>query len=150
MSATWGQIDPTAGTWTKRSSHTKQAKLRHVPLNASVRQLLASIRPKDAKLGDLVFPGRKPDELLKQLRSCWAKVTEGAGITGMRVYDVRHFYASVLTSSLGHASPRETQHYSHFYTDPLLEAAERVSAVVAPESQGPEVAILQPAQGDQR
>jgi site-specific recombinase XerD len=70
----------------------------------------------------------------------------------MRIHDIRHSYASVLASSgstlaligrmLGHASPRTTARYSHFFTDPLREAAERVGAVVAPASEGAEVVPL--------
>jgi integrase len=154
MGATWGQIDLAAGTWTKSSSHTKQAKLHHVPLNAPALQLLASIRPADARSVDYVFPGRRRGEPLKQLRWAWENVTETAGVTGARIHDIRHSFASVLASSgsslaligrmLGHSSPRTTARYSHFFVDPLREAAERVGSIVIAEGTGAEVVPLVP------
>lgn len=64
----------------------------------------------------------------------------------VRIHDLRHTYASILASSglslptigrlLGHAQAATTERYSHFYDDPLREAANRVGRVMAAAAKG--------------
>lgn len=140
LSATWAEVDLESGAWTKPAANTKQAKLHRVPLSGPARQLLQKMKPADAKPDDHLFPGRRPGAPLRQLRSCWSAVTEAAGISGARVHDLRHTFASMLASSgsslpvigamLGHTQAATTQRYSHLLDDPLREAADRVGAIV--------------------
>ena len=63
-----------------------------------------------------------------------------AEITGVRLHDLRHSYASILASSgmslpiigalLGHTQASTTHRYAHLVDDALRAATERVGAVV--------------------
>ena len=63
-----------------------------------------------------------------------------AGLTALRVHDLRHSFAAMLASGgaslpligalLGHASPTTTARYSHLYADVQREAADRAGAAI--------------------
>lgn len=138
LRATWEQFDLEAGVWTKPSSHTKQKREHRVPLSPPALQLLSDMRR--YRKGDLVFPGRGPDEPIKDLKRAWPAICKRAELRGVRVHDLRHTYASILVSSglslpvigrlLGHTQAVTTARYAHLYDDPLREATSRVGALV--------------------
>ncbi len=138
LNATWDQFDLPAGVWTKPSAHTKQKKEHRAPLPAPAVQLLTEMQAKAD--GPFVFPGRVPGEPLRELKGFWAQVCKAAKITGVRIHDLRHSYASILASAgyslpmigalLGHTQPGTTARYAHFYDEPLREAVERVGEIV--------------------
>ncbi len=138
LSATWDQFDLAGGVWTKPSAHTKQRKEHRVPLSAPAIQLLTEIQA--TAEGLYVFPGRNRGEPFKELRKFWEKVCKEAKITGVRVHDLRHSYASILASAgyslpmigalLGHTQPATTARYAHLSDQPLREATERVGKIV--------------------
>lgn len=138
--ATWDQFDLNGGVWVKPSSHTKQKEDHRVPLSAPAMQLLADIYDEDKKPEDYVFPGKRPGKPLQELKGAWTKISKEAGITDVRVHDLRHTYASILASSgfslpmigalLGHTQTQTTDRYSHLIDEPLREATERVGAAV--------------------
>ena len=74
------------------------------------------------------------------------EVLRDAGITDLRVHDLRHWHASLLASMglslpiigalLGHASTATTQRYAHLVDDALRAATDRVGAAVHPAAQG--------------
>jgi integrase len=152
LGATWDQFDLEEGVWTKAASFTKQKKLHRVPLSAPVRQLLAEIkhaadqRPAEAnrELSPFVFPAqrtaRKGVGHLVEIKGPWAAICKAAQLSGVRVHDLRHSYASILASAglslpvigalLGHTQPGTTARYAHLFDDPLRAATERVGAVV--------------------
>ena len=96
MLATWAQFDAQPGFWIKPSSHTKQRKEHRLPLSAPALQLLVDIRTRrgDITSDDYVFPGQKPGRPLRLLRSCWIAVCAHAGLTDIRIYDLRHTFAA--------------------------------------------------------
>jgi len=67
-------------------------------------------------------------------------ICKAADITGLRVHDLRHSFASQLASGgaslpligalLGHSSPSTTHRYSHLFDDPMRQAVEKVGAVI--------------------
>jgi integrase len=150
LSATWDQFDFAAGVWTKPSAHTKQKKPHRIPISAPALALLADMRREAIPWCPLVFPsiktsrperhGRTAYHALTEIKRTWASVCRTAGISGARLHDLRHSFASCLASSglslqivgalLGHTQPRTTHRYSHLYDDALRAAAERVGAVV--------------------
>lgn len=139
LNATWEQFDLEAGVWTKPSAHTKQKEEHRVPLSTPALQLLSELRA-NAGPSPYIFPGRVPDEPLKEIKNFWARLCKQAGITDCRIHDLRHTYASILASAglslpiigalLGHTQPNTTARYSHLFDDPLREATERVGALV--------------------
>jgi integrase len=137
LTATWDQFDLTEGVWTKPSSHTKQKKSHRVPLSAPARQLLSELPCE----GSYVFPGRHHGHR-EGIRKAWDAICQRAGISGARIHDLRHTYASLLASSglslpvigalLGHTQTQTTQRYAHLLDDPLRKATETVGAIISP------------------
>jgi integrase len=136
LSMRWADVDLNTGIWTKPGATTKQATEHRVPLSAPARQLLAAL-PRD---GELVFPGRGGARR-SDIKKPWAAVCKAAKISGVRVHDLRHTYASVLASSgvnlltigalLGHTQPATTFRYAHLIDDPLRSATETAGAVIS-------------------
>jgi integrase len=84
-----------------------------------------------------VFPGRIEGQPLVNLTKIWHSVREAAGLTDVRIHDLRHSYASVgatsgesiiiLGSILGHANASTTERYTHLGETPAKAAARRIS-----------------------
>jgi integrase len=131
LSARWDQFDLEVGRWTKPASTTKQKKLHVVPLSAQAIELLGTLEVR----GEMLFPGRR------EYQKVWKTICNAAGITGLRVHDLRHSYASALVSDgvslpivgklLGHAKTSTTARYAHLADSPLREATNRVGTLVA-------------------
>jgi integrase len=154
MLATWEQFDAQPGFWIKPSTHTKQRKEHRLPLSAPALQLIANIRAARDELrpADFVFPGQRSGQPLRQLRTCWDAVCKHAGLTDVRIYDLRHTFASVgaggglslplIGRLLGHTQARTTQRYAHLADDPLKEAADRIATVITAAGKGAKVTRL--------
>jgi integrase len=136
LSARWADFDLSAGTWTKPGATTKQKTEHVVPLSAPARQLLAAREHS----GDFVFPGVRGGHRFG-LKSNWRRILQTAKISGLRIHDLRHSFASQLASSgaslpligslLGHANPVTTHRYAHLFDDPQRAAVEKVGAIIA-------------------
>jgi integrase len=141
----WADVDLEKGIWSKPASSTKQDTDHVVPLSAEALQLLSEIRAaqthKKRELGEYVFPSIGKSGHLVELKKGWTSITKTAGITGLRLHDLRHSFASALVSGgaslpligalLGHANTSTTARYSHLYLDPQRAAVEQVGALVA-------------------
>jgi integrase len=145
LSMRWADVDLTEGTWSKPPSSTKQKEYHQVPLSAPARVLLSDIQAQQASskrhaLPTFVFPGTGITGHRAELKKDWAQLTKAAGITGLRIHDLRHSYASQLVSGgaslpligalLCHANPSTTARYAHLAHDPLRAATEKVGAAV--------------------
>ena len=81
---------------------------------------------------DYLIPGLKSDTHFARLRDVWERIREKAGLSDVRLHDLRHTFASTGVSSglalpiigglLGHKSPVMTQRYAHLHADPLHRA----------------------------
>jgi integrase len=140
LGARWAQFDLTSGVWTKPGSTTKTKTEHIVPLSAPARQLLSELFAAKATNAEYVFPGHAGHGRRVDLKKPWVGICKAAGITGLRVHDLRHSYASLLVSAglslpvigalLGHSQVQTTQRYSHLLDDPLRKATETVGAIV--------------------
>jgi integrase len=150
LSATWDQFDLAVGVWVKPAATTKQRADHRIPLSAPSLQLLTGLKI-EADLENerrarhklptqrFLFPGKEGNSL-SEIKHFWAAVSEKAGITGIRLHDLRHTHASILASLglslpiigalLGHTQPATTARYAHLLDDPLRAATERVGAIV--------------------
>jgi integrase len=142
----WADVDVTTGIWSKPGSTTKQRTDHIVPLSAPARQLLSEIRTQQVgkrhALGEYVFPGRLGDghRTGDSIKKVWPKLCKAAAISGLRIHDLRHSFASQLASSgaslpligalLGHSNPITTHRYAHLFDDPQRAAVERVGAII--------------------
>jgi integrase len=138
-SATWDQFDLKNGVWTKPSAATKQKTLHRVPLSAPARQLLAGLRAasKPENEAEYVFPGRL-GSYRQNIKDSWAEITKAAKISGVRIHDLRHTYASLLASA-GLSLPVIG---ALLLDDPLRRATERVGALVAPTGRNRPKAVI--------
>jgi integrase len=136
----WADVDLETGVWVKPANTTKSKKPHRVPLSAAAMEVLASME----RTNDFVFPGRKTDRSLCDLKNVWEKIRQDAGLKDVRLHDLRHSYASILASSglslpiigrlLGHTQPATTARYAHLFDEPLREATEKVAAHVSSAS----------------
>jgi integrase len=138
LAARWDDIKLTAGTWTKPGSTTKQ-KTDHVsPLSAPARELLSKLRRRTNS--PWVFPADSATGHRVAVQKNWLALCRAAKITGLRIHDLRHGFASQLASTgaslpligslLGHANPSTTARYAHLYDDAEREAVERVGKII--------------------
>ena len=82
------------------------------------------------------------------LKRPWMLVRERAGLSDVRLHDLRHSFASlgagsgmglpVIGALLGHKEARTTQRYAHLADDPLRAASEAIGGQVAAAMEGHE------------
>jgi integrase len=147
LAARWRDFGPEAGVWMKPSAHTKQKRSHRVPLSAAARavlvQLAEQFAPDEPPPDAYVFGG---PAMIHRIRGTWEAVRDEAGLSGLRLHDLRHAYASVLASGglslpiigalLGHTTPTTTARYAHLLDDPLRQATERVGSLWQSLSKG--------------
>jgi integrase len=159
----WGALDLGTGIWTKAGSTTKQRTDHVVPLSAPARQLLVEIQadyirlhPKKP-LPQHVFPGSGERGHIVEVKKAWRRITKAAEITGLRIHDLRHSFASQLASGgaslpligalLGHSNPTTTHRYAHLFDDPQRAAVERVGAVISAAGKPSQEPVQLPRRG---
>lgn len=87
-----------------------------------------------------VFPGGKGDGHMTEVHHAWRLVCKKAGLTGWRIHDLRHAFASVAVNSghslpqigalLGHSQASTTQRYAHVAENPVHAVAEDAAAKI--------------------
>jgi integrase len=134
LAAHWNQFDLDAQVWTMPSHHTKQKKLNRVPLNHAAVKLLAGLKAarEVGTPSPYVFPGDVPGKPLQDIKGAWRSICKAAGLSDVRLHDLRHTYASHLASNgtnlnvvgrlLGHTQAATTMRYAHLADNPLREA----------------------------
>jgi integrase len=156
LAARWEDIDLAKGVWSKPAASVKQNMPHIAPLSAPARQLLSEI----AVQGEFVFPGIDGRAHRTSIEGGWRSIRRAAGITGLRIHDLRHSFASQLASSgaslpligalLGHTNPTTTHRYAHLFDDPQRAAVERVGAVIAAADKEPVEPIALKPRGRRR
>src|ERR1700722_8730468 len=134
MQAMWEQFDLKKGVWTKPSHATKQDKRQHHPLSEKTLEILQILKNLNTKNSPYLFPGQVAGQHIKEPKTFWKTVLKEAKLTGVRIHDLRHTYASHLVSSglslsivgklLGHTQVSTTQRYAHLADEPLRRATE--------------------------
>lgn len=87
-----------------------------------------------------VIPGKKPGRHLIGLPHIWERIRENAKLPGVRLHDLRHSWASSAAQAglslpfigalLGHREISTTNRYVHLMSDPLKQAADKVTAKI--------------------
>lgn len=129
LKARWDQIDFSAEAWIKPSAHTKQKRLHRVPLSKVAMDVLR--RASELRDTDHIFSGVDGGPLT-DIKKTFQAVCRDADITGLRIHDLRHSYASALVSRgtslpiigglLGHTQVSTTARYSHLADDAMRQA----------------------------
>jgi integrase len=105
-----------------------------VYLNAPALDVLANL---PHQVGNPhVICGRRDGHAFVGLGKVWRRVTCAADLSGVRLHDLRHSFASIGAASnnsllilgklLGHRHAATTERYSHLSADPMRQAAEAI------------------------
>ncbi|TPQ32799.1 integrase [Bradyrhizobium guangdongense] len=121
-----------------------------VILNAPALAVLNALE----QVGPYVVPGDNPEKPRHDLKRPWDAVTKRAKLTGVRLHDLRHTYASfgagfglglpIIGKLLGHAQVATTARYAHLDNDPLRRASELIAGRIAAAFNGNRPAKMQP------
>lgn len=108
-----------------------------IVLNAPARAILAEL----PRIGPYVIVGRDPNKPRTALRKSWISVLRHAGITDVRLHDLRHTHASfgvgagmglpIVGKLLGHTQAATTQRYAHLADDPVRQASEKIGGTLS-------------------
>jgi integrase len=108
-----------------------------IVLNAPALAILTTL----SRTGDFVIAGTSPDKPRSDLKKPWKAIAKRAGLTGVRIHDLRHTHASVgagaglglpiIGKLLGHTQSATTQRYAHLDNDPLKRASENIGSRLA-------------------
>jgi integrase len=93
-----------------------------------------------------VCPGAAPGKPIVNIQKVWNRIRSAAGISDVRLHDLRHSFASVSAAEgdsllvigrlLGHANAATTERYAHLTEDPIKRAAEKTSSRIAEMMKG--------------
>ena len=113
---------------------------RAVPISQAARALVETL-PGARDPGAFLFPRHAEGKGLWVLTNCWRTVCADAKLGRLRLHDLRHTMASHAVMSgenlplvgklLGHRRHRTTAGYAHLADGHLVEAAEKVGALIA-------------------
>ena len=130
----WDDIDRKAGEIRLREAKTGT---RMVVLTPAVIGVLDGLRPMRS---NWVFPGRKPKRPLSQVTEYWHQIRSVAGVSDVRLHDLRHSYASralalgenltMIGRLLGHSDVGSTARYAHLVRDAEKVAVARVGGSI--------------------
>ncbi len=136
LSLEWRDVNFERQCLRLRDSKTRE---KVIFLNAPALAILQGL----PRIGDNphVIVGNESGSYLKGLDKIWTNVRTRAGLTDVRIHDLRHSFASVgvagglslpvLGALLGHRQAMTTARYAHLSADPLRAANEAVGTRLA-------------------
>jgi len=135
MDMKWGDVDLSSGHW--KLENNKSGKPRLIRLAS---ESLTEIRKMLPRQSEYIFANPQTGLPFNDIRKCYDKIMTAAGITNMRIHDLRHNFASMAVNKglslyvvqhlLGHASPQTTQRYAHLNGEVMLDAYQKVAEIV--------------------
>ncbi len=133
LSARWENVDLDRRSLCLPTSKTGRS--RYVPLAGAALEVIGALPRK----GEFLFPNsRNSSKHLTTVKHGWQAAREAAGLSDLRIHDLRHSAASFMINSgvdifavgkvLGHSSIQSTQRNSHLSNSTLLAAVEAGAA----------------------
>lgn len=132
----WEHVD-----WERSCLRLPESKTgrKVVPLGAPALDLLSQAPRTEGN--PYVCPGERAGGHVVGIDKAWRRLCKSAGLTGVRLHDLRHSYAStgaaagfglpIIGKVLGHSSSSTTQRYAHLADDPLRVAVDRISGEIS-------------------
>jgi integrase len=112
-----------------------------IPLAPAAALVIEAQQARQERASAFVLPGGTDGRPLADLERPWRRIRRVAGMSDVRVHDLRHTFAShgvmgglslpILGKVLVHKSSATTQRYAHFAADPVRQAAEAVAKPLA-------------------
>ena len=140
----WRDINFKKRIWTVPVS--KNGRSRRIVLSDAAVEILNAARTKSEQLlldvsdDTYVFRNPKSGRPYRSFYSAWFIVRDNAGLSDVRIHDLRHTFASLLVNKgvslyevqtlLGHSSMQMTQRYAHLAPDLLHTRTELVSSII--------------------
>lgn len=131
----WDELDLEKGVWF--IGRTKNGDSLRLPLPGAAVEIL--LRRKETATSDYVLPSRTGAAMCYP-NLPWRALLERAGITNLRIHDLRRSNASwqaaggtslhIIGKSLGHRSSAATRIYARLDLDPVRESMERAAAAM--------------------
>ncbi len=139
----WEHLDLRSGVWTVPHGQAKSGKELTIVLPSAAIQILMQ-RHQDQD-SPWVFPGKGPSGHLEQPESGWRRILGRAGLTGLRMHDLRRSLASyqidtgtpleVISKTLGHGNRATTEIYARMALDPVRQSLEKAVAAIQEHAQ---------------
>ncbi len=117
---------------------SKSGKTRHIALSYEAISVLKNIPKTHPKW---VFPNKNGVGAMACPYYLWEKVKRDCNLTGVRLHDLRHSYASFMVNNgcslyevqkvLGHSDPKMTQRYAHLEASTILNAVNKTSRFIS-------------------
>jgi integrase len=129
---------------------------RRIPLPLAAQHVIEALPAMPDN--EYVIAGKLPGENLTDLERPWRRIRKLAGLTDVRIHDLRHTYAShavaqgmnlpMVAKLLGHTQIQTTQRYAHLADEQARRAAGEVSSVLSdaletvPSPQRPNLSLV--------
>ena len=145
LDARWEDIDFNRRVW--RIPMTKSGRPRHVPLTNEAVEILTTLRsrlPQMLEQPELIenpwiLPNLSTGKPFQSIFNSWNTARIKAGVSDLRVHDLRHSFASALVNQgipiydiqklLGHQDIKTTERYAHLAPDRLRASASAAGEV---------------------
>lgn len=134
LNLTWREVDLKQGLiylGNLDRNRTKGGRGRVIPLTKRVRDTLS-----DTTQNHWVFENPKTHRPYTTLKTFWARATTQAGLSGVRIHDLRHTYASLslqagvdtptLMKIMGHKTDAMLRRYAHPSMESIRHAVEKL------------------------
>lgn len=139
----WDEVDLDRGVLRLPDSKTGK---KNVYLPTAAVDIIKGL----TRLGAFVIAGEsagtKKEKPRADLKRPWAAICKRAGVSGVRIHDLRHTFAStgvgdqmglpVIGTLLGHADPSTTARYAHLADDAARRAVESIGGKIAAALEG--------------
>jgi integrase len=143
LQARWDQVDIERGILFLADSKTGR---KPIYLSTAAIAVLSGLPRIEGT--PYIIAGAKKGEARTDLKRPWTVLTRAAKLTGVRLHDLRHSFASygagdglglpIIGKLLGHSQASTTQRYAHLDSDPLRRASERIAYMITSALDGNE------------
>jgi len=130
----WDHID-----WERRLIRLPDSKTNE-PRTIHLSDAAIEVLRTTPHVGPFVVAGSRPGTAYKNLSRAWARARKYAGLSDVRLHDLRHSYASLAAGRgvslhmigklLGHKDPGTTQRYAHLARDAVQAVNDELGAAM--------------------